>query len=329
MQVTVFNCRPFDELPEFDKNAKELGLELVVTEGSPTMDNVCLVEGSACVVVVTTPVGRELLQEYHKRGVRYIVTRCIGYDHIDVEACKELGITVANTPYGPNGVADYSVMLILMCLRHMNSILARNQVQDYTVKGLLGRELKDLTVGIIGTGRIGREVMADLSGFGCRILGYDIFPSKEAEKYGAYVSLEELLKESDVISLHMPITEDNFHMLDEKAFAQMKEGVVIVNTGRGPLIDSNALIHAVESGKVGAAGLDCVENEFDLYYFDKKETVLINRELAILRSYPNVIISHHMAFYTNNYLKTIVGDSLRGCKAFLTGAENPWVVVKP
>ena len=326
MQVTVFSCRKYDELPEFEKGAEELGLKLVTTNEIPGLDNVHLTNGSRCVAITTTPVGRELLKAYYDNGVRYIVTRCIGYDHIDVEAAKELGMTVANTPYGPDGVADYTVMLMLMAMRHMKAIMGRSAIQDYTLRGLLGRELKDMTVGIIGTGRIGLSTMRNLSGFGCKVLCYDIFPNKAAEAYGEYVSLEDLIRKSDIISLHMPLTEDNFHVIDAKALAKMKQGVIIVNTGRGPLIDSKALADAIESGKVGAAALDVVENEFSLYYYDRKSDVLTNRELALFRSYPNVIVSHHMAFYTENYLKTIVRDSLRGCKAFMTGADNPWVV---
>jgi len=326
MQVTVFSCRKYDELPEFERNAKELGLELVITGEIPTAQNVHLVEGSKCVVVTTTPVGKELMKMYYDKGVRYIVTRCIGYDHIDVAAAKELGITVANTPYGPDGVGDYTVMLMIMAMRYMKAIMTRNAVQDYTLRGLLGRELKDMTVGIIGTGRIGQTVMRNLTGFGCKMLCYDIYPNEKAKAYGEYVSLDELFRQSDIITLHAPITEDNFHMIDKAALDKMKKGVIIVNTGRGGLIDSLALADAVESGKVGAAALDVIENEFDLNYYDKKSDVLTNRELALFRSYPNVIVSHHMAFYTNNYLTTIVGDSLKGCKAFMTGAENPWIV---
>lgn len=326
MQVTVFSCRKYDELPEFERNAEELELKLVITNEIPTLDNVHLVEGSRCVVITTTPIGKALMKAYYDKGVRYIVTRCIGYDHIDVAAAKELGITVANTPYGPDGVGDYTVMLIIMAMRHMKAIMARNAVQDYTLRGLLGKELKNMTVGVIGTGRIGQTVMRNLTGFGCNMLCYDIYPNDSAAKYGEYVSLDTLFREADIITLHAPITEDNFHMIDAEALAKMKQGVIIVNTGRGGLIDSKALVDAVESGKVGAAALDVIENEFDLNYYDKKCDVLTNRELALFRSYPNVIVSHHMAFYTNNYLKTIVGDSLRGCKAFMTGAENPWVV---
>lgn len=326
MQVTVFSCRPYDELPEFYKYAEELGIKLVTTPEAPTMDNIHLTEGSECMTITTTLIGRKLLEAYYEKGIRYIVTRCIGYDHIDVAAAKEIGITIANTPYGPEGVADYTVMLMLMAMRYMKAIMGRNAVQDYTLKGLLGRELKDLTVGIIGTGRIGRSVMRNLSGFGCKVICHDLYPNKEAEAYGTYVTLEELIAESDMISLHMPMTEENYHIIDAKALDKMKQGVILVNTGRGPLIDSKALADAVESGKVGAAALDVVENEFDLCYYDRKSDVLTNRELALFRSYPNVIVSHHMAFYTDNYLKTIVRDSLLSCKAHMTGAENPWVV---
>lgn len=328
MQVTVFGCRPYDELPEFEARAEELGLKLVLTSERPSLDNLHFVEGSTCVDIITTPIDRELLQAFYDKGVRYLVTRCIGYDHIDVAAAKEIGITVANTPYGPAGVADYAVMLILMCIRKMGEIMARNVVQDYTLKGMLGRELHNLTVGVVGTGRIGLNVIKNLSGFGCKIICYDLYPNKAAEEYATYVTMDELLEQSDVITLHAPLTEQNFHMIDAAAMEKMKKGVVIINTGRGSLIDTAALCDYIENGKVGAAGLDVVENEFDMYYYDRKGDVLQNRELNLFRSYPNVIVSHHMAFFTLNYLKTIVGDSLRGCKAFMTGEENPWVVSK-
>ena len=328
MQVTVFGCRPYDELPEFKARAEELGLKLVLTSERPSLDNVHFVEGSTCVDILTTPIDRELLQAFYDKGVRYLVTRCIGYDHIDVAAAKEIGITVANTPYGPSGVADYAVMLILMCIRKMGEIMARNVVQDYTLKGMLGRELHNLTVGVVGTGRIGLNVIKNLSGFGCKIICYDLYPNKAAEEYATYVTMDELLEQSDVITLHAPLTDENYHMIDAAAMEKMKKGVVIINTGRGSLIDTAALCDYIENGKVGAAGLDVVENEFDMYYYDRKGDVLPNRELNLFRSYPNVIVSHHMAFFTLNYLKTIVGDSLRGCKAFMTGEENPWVVSK-
>lgn len=326
MKVTVYNCREFDEKEMFIKYGEELGMELVLCPDAPDMENVALTKGCECVDIITSKMTRELLEAMAANGVRYLVTRTIGYDHIDLDAAKELKITVANAPYGPHGVADYAVMLILMSIRKMKRIIERTNIQDYTLKGIQGRELKDLTVGVIGTGRIGRTVLKNLSGFGCKLLAYDIYENEEVKKDASYVTLEEMWQQADVITLHAPLTEDNHHMIGKETIAKMKDGVVIVNTARGGLIDSEALIEGIESGKIGAAGLDVVENEFGLYYYDRKSDVLSNRELAILRGFPNVTVTHHMAFYTDECVKTVVRDSLMGCKLFLEGKENPWEV---
>lgn len=327
MKVTVYNCREFDEKELFLRYEKEMGMELVLCTQPPTMDNAYLTKGSACVDILTSKITRELMEAFHENGVKYLTTRTIGYDHIDLEAAKEFGIKVGNAPYGPDGVSDYTVMLILMSIRKMKRILQRTNIQDYTLAGIQGRELKDLTVGVIGTGRIGKTVIRSLSGFGCRILAYDLFKQEEVEKYAAYVPLEQLFAEADVITLHTPLTDQNYHLINEKSIAMMKDGVVIVNTARGALIDSQALIAAIEAGKIGAAGLDVVENEFGLYYYDCKSDILKNRELAILRGFPNVTVSHHMAFYTDNCVETVVRDSLMSCKLFMEGKENPWEVL--
>ena len=324
MKVTVYSCREFDEKDMFLKYGKELGLELTLCPDAPDVGNLALAKGSECVDILTSKMTRELLEGLKENGVRYLVTRTIGYDHIDMSAAKELGITVANAPYGPHGVADYAVMMILMSIRKMKRIIERTNIQDYSLKGIQGRELKDLTVGVIGTGRIGETVIRNLSGFGCGLIACDIFEKEEVKKYAEYVSLEEMWKRADVITLHTPLTDDNYHMIGEDSIACMKDGVVIVNTARGGLIDSQALIAGIESGKIGAAGLDVVENEFGLYYYDRKSDVLDNRELAILRGFPNVTVTHHMAFYTDDCVETVVRDSLTGCRLFLEGKENPW-----
>lgn len=327
MKTAVYNCREFDEKDLFLRYGKELGIDLVLCGEPPTLENAHLTEGCVCVDVITSKITRELIEAFHKNGVRYLTTRTIGYDHIDLEAAEEFGIAVGNAPYGPNGVADYTVMLILMSIRKMKRILERTNIQDYTLAGIQGRELKDLTIGVIGTGRIGRTVLQDLSGFGSKMLAYDLYEQEEVKQYAQYVPLEQLLKEADVITLHTPLTEQNYHIIDEKSIALMKDGVVLINTARGALIDSQALIAALESGKIGAAGLDVVENEFGLYYYDHKSDILKNRELAILRGFPNVTVSHHMAFYTDNCVETVVRDSLMSCKLFMEGKENPWEVL--
>lgn len=326
MQVTVYNCRPFDEKELFVKYAAELGIELVLCGDAPDTDNVSLCRGSRCADVITSKIDGPLLAAFQENGIEYLSTRTIGYDHIDLEAARACGIKVGNAPYGPAGVADYTVMLILMSIRKMGAILGRTALQDYTLAGLNGRELRDLTVGVIGTGRIGETVIRDLSGFGCRILAHDLYEKEEVKKYADYVPLDTIWKEADVITLHTPLTEENHHLIDRASISRMKDGVVIVNTARGALIDSDALIEALENGKIGAAGLDVVENEFGLYYYDHKSDILKNRELALLRSFPNVTVSHHMAFYTRNYVETVVRDSLMSCKYFMEGRENPWEV---
>lgn len=327
MKVTVYNYREFDEKVWFDMFSKELGIELVTCNDAPDMENAVLAKGSKCIDIITSKVERELLEKFKEFGVEYITTRTIGYDHIDMKAAKELGFHVGNAPYGPEGVAEYTIMLILMSIRKMKQITERSNIQDYTLKGIQGRELADLTVGVIGTGRIGKTVIKDLSGFGCQILAYDLFENEEVKRYSSYVNLETIWQEADIITLHTPLTDENYHLIGEKNLQKMKDGVIIINTARGSLIDSEAFIAAVESKKVGAAGLDVIENEFGLYYYDRKNDALTNRELAILKSFPNITVTHHMAFYTDNAIRTMVEHSLTSCKHYIEGIENPWQVL--
>lgn len=326
MNVTVYNCREFDEEELFLKYAKELGIGLTLCQDAPDMENIALARGSECVNIITSQMTEPLLAGLKENGVGYLTTRTIGYDHIDIEAAKRLGIKVANAPYGPHGVADYTIMLILMSIRKMKRIMQRGSIQDFSLEGIQGRELKDMTVGVIGTGRIGRTVIRSLSGFGCKILAYDPYENEEVKKDAAYAALDELWRQADIITLHAPLTDDNYHMIGKAAIEKMKHGVVIINTARGGLIDSEALISGIESGKIGGAGLDVVENEFGLYYYDRKSDTLDNRELAVLRGFPNVTVTHHMAFYTDDCVRTVIRDSLMGCKLFVEGKENPWEV---
>ncbi|HKM21676.1 MAG TPA: D-isomer specific 2-hydroxyacid dehydrogenase family protein [Lachnospiraceae bacterium] len=326
MKVMVYNYRDFDEAMWFTKYSEELGIELKICREAPNMENASLAAGCDCLSIITSKIPAELVEEFHKQGIRYISTRTIGYDHINLDKACELGIKVGNAPYGPNGVADYAIMLILMCLRKMKRIMQRAEIQDFSLSGIQGRELPDYTVGVIGTGRIGRTVIKHLSGFGCKLQAYDIYENEETKQYASYVNLETLLETSDIITLHTPLTDDNYHLINQANIERMKDNVIIVNTARGGLIDSEALIAGIESGKIGAVGLDVVEKEFGMYYYDLKSEVLSNRELSILRNFPNVIVTPHMAFYTDNAIASMVENSLRSCKCFMEGSENPWEV---
>ncbi len=308
----VYNLREFDERPYFDQYAEKYGIRIVSTAESPTLENADLAKGCRFVNVITTPIQRPLLERFHALGVRYLVTRTIGYDHIDTKAAQELGIQIANTPYGPDGVAEYTILLMLMCIRKMRSIQHRFEGQDYTLKGLLGRELSDMTVGVIGTGRIGTRLIQMLTGFGCKVLAYSPHPNETAAQHATYCSLDTLLRNSDLITLHAPATDATWHMLDASAFSSMKDGVVLINTARGALMDTDALLANLQTGKIGALGLDVLENESALFYYDRREELLPNQDLYLLKSYPNVVITHHMAFYTQQCVETMVRDSLRG-----------------
>lgn len=310
--MMVYNLREFDERPYFDQYAGKYGIRIVSTAESPTLENADLAKGCRFVNVITTPIQRPLLERFHALGVRYLVTRTIGYDHIDTKAAQELGIQIANTPYGPDGVAEYTILLMLMCIRKMRSIQHRFEGQDYTLKGLLGRELSDMTVGVIGTGRIGTRLIQMLTGFGCKVLAYSPHPNETAAQHATYCSLETLLRDSDLITLHAPATDATWHMLDASAFSSMKDGVVLINTARGALMDTDALLANLQTGKIGALGLDVLENESALFYYDRREELLPNQDLYLLKSYPNVVITHHMAFYTQQCVETMVRDSLRG-----------------
>ena len=226
---------------------------------------------------------------------------------------------VANVDYPPNGVANFAIMLMLMSLRKAGHILKRGEAQDYSLKGKIGRDISGCTVGVIGTGRIGRTVLQHLSGFGCRLLAYDLYPNEDVKKIAEYVPLETLLKECDVITLHTNATAENHHLIDAKAIETMKPGAVIINTARGKLIDSDALIAGLESGKLGGAALDVLENENGLYYYNRMGDVIPNPELAALRSMPNVILTDHTAFYTEEDVESMVRGVLESAVAFEKG----------
>jgi D-lactate dehydrogenase len=218
-------------------------------------------------------------------------------------------------------------MLMLMSVRKMKRIMQREEINDFSLPGIQGRELPNFTVGVIGTGRIGRSVIRDLSGFGCRIYAYDLYENETVKQYASYVTLEELYEKCDMITLHMPLNAENTHMIDAAAIKKMKDGVVIINTARGGLIDTKALIGGLESGKIGAAGLDVIEDEFGMYYFDRKSDVLSKRDLYILRGFPNVIVTPHMAFYTDQAVSDMVRHSMESCLLREAGKEDPWKVV--
>ena len=312
MKMFVYSLREYDERPYFEAFSKQYGVEYDSTGEKPVMENLELARGYDAINILTSPIDRDMIDRLYDLGVRCIMTRTIGYDHIDYNYAKEKGMGVGNISYSPATLADYTVMMILMGIRKIKYIRQRAMLQDFSLEGKIACELGNLTVGIVGTGRIGSCVARELTGFGCRMLAFDPYPNENLKEIVEYTDLETILRESDIITLHAPGTEDNYHIIDAEAFGKMKKGVGLVNCARGLLVDSDALIDAIESGHVGFACLDTVEHEFGLYYFNRMGEPLNNPRLAILNSHPNVIVTPHMAFYTEEAVSDMVEHSITG-----------------
>ena len=323
MKIFFYTLRPWDERPCAERLAAATGIKFDGCEAYPDLENAALAAGCDAVSMTPCDMGPDMVRRFHELGVKYLCCRSIGYDHVDRQTARELGMRVSNVDYPPRGVANFAIMLMMMSLRRVGHILKRGEVQDYSLQGKIGRDLSGCTVGVIGTGHIGRTVLQHLSGFGCKLLAYDLYPNEEAAKYARYVDFDTLCAESDVITLHTNATAQNHHLIDAAALAKMKDGVVIVNTARGSLIDSGALIAALESGHVGAAALDVLENENGLYYYNRSGDPIANPELALLRSFPNVIVSPHTAFYTDVNVASMVKSVFEAVDHFAAGVPEP------
>lgn len=327
MKIAFYALRDFDELPFCKKYSKEHGIDFVWTSEYPNENNLCLAEGCDGVSFTPCLITEEYLDKFASYGVKALLCRSIGFDHIPLQYAKKLGMHVCNTTYPTDCVADYAIMLMLMCLRKMQHVMERAAVQDFSLKGKMGRDIGKMTIGVLGTGNIGRTLMKHLSGFGCKLLAYDLYQNDETKKYAEYVDLDTIYKECDIITLHLPSNPGTFHMINEETLAKMKDGVVIINTARGNLIDSTAFIKAVKSGKVGAAGLDLLENENGLYYYNRMGDVIDNDELNTLRSFSNVIVSPHNAFYVESTVDNMIWKSFNSVHCYAKGEPNPAEVI--
>ncbi|MCX4397056.1 D-isomer specific 2-hydroxyacid dehydrogenase family protein [Streptomyces sp. NBC_00264] len=310
--ITAFGCER-DEAERFRELAPRFGVTLTITESAVSEDDVHLASGNRCVSVGhKTRISSATLRALSRVGVSYISTRSIGYDHIDVDYAGRIGISVGNVCYSPDGVADYTVMMLLMAVRHAKSTVRRADVHDYRLHDVRGKELRDLTVGVVGTGRIGTAVMERLRAFGCRILAY----GNRAGDSGDEVSLDELLRSSDVVTLHAPLNAETHHLLDRERIQRMKLGAFVVNTGRGALIDTAALVEALEDGRLGGVALDVVEGEEGVFYADRRNTPIDSKPLLRLQEMPNAFISPHTAYFTNRALSDTVEKSISNCLEF-------------
>jgi D-specific alpha-keto acid dehydrogenase len=312
MGITIYGSGQ-DEAALFREMAPRLGVVPTITEAAVSEGNTGLALGNRCISIGhKTQVTNSTLLALSEAGVTYISTRSVGYNHIDVTYAESVGISVETVAYSPHSVADYTLMLMLMAVRHAKSVIRRAEVHDYRLNDARGKELRDLTIGVIGTGRIGSAVMDRLRGFGCRTLAYDTRPKTSAD----YVSLGALLDQSDIVTLHTPLTAETHHLLDRHRIERMKHGAVLVNTGRGALLDTAALVSALESGRLGGAALDVLEGEEGIFYADCRSKPLEDTPVPRLQQLPNVIISPHTAYYTDHALRDTVENSITNCVKF-------------
>jgi len=340
--ITIYGCGP-DEAALFRRTAPRFGVLPMITDAAASTENAALATGNRCVSVDhRARLGEPVLLALSRVGVEYVSTRSVGDDHIDVEYARSVGITVGNVTYSPDSVADYTVMLMLMAVRNARAVISRVDAHDYRLNEVRGKELRDLTVGIVGTGRIGTAVRDRLRGFGCRILAYDnAFSStshvsagrapfagvgrEEIERPPAaaeYVPLDDLLRLSDIVTLHTPLTAQTHHLLDRRRIARLKNGAYVVNTGRGSLVDTEALIAALEHGRLGGAALDVLEGEDGIFYADRRREPIESKPLLRLHQLPNVVITPHTAYYTDHALRDTVQNTLANCVNYENGKQH-------
>ena len=325
MNIAVFSTKPYDRMFLEAANAA-YAHELIYFEPRLTRETSALAAGFPAVCVfVNDQLDATVLAALARQGTRLIALRCAGFNNVDLAAAREVGLTVVRVPaYSPHAVAEHTLGLVLALNRKIHRAYARVREGNFALDGLLGFDLYGQTVGIVGTGQIGAVVARIMGGFGCRILAHDPFPNPECEALGTrYVALPELFADSDMITLHCPLTPQTRHLIDAQALQQMKPGVMLINTSRGALIDTPSVTEALKSGKIGYLGLDVYEEEADLFFEDLSSTVLQDDIFARLLTFPNVIITGHQAFFTRNALERIAETTLANITTFEQSLASP------
>lgn len=326
MKVAFFDTKPYD-VPGFDHYAATSDLEIKYFETRLNEDTVSLAYGyDAVCVFVNDTVSAPVVEKLYEMGVKVIALRCAGFNNVDIRACQGK-LPVYRVPaYSPYAVAEHAMALLLTINRRTHKAYIRTRDFNFSLQGLAGFDLHDKTVGIIGTGKIGR-VFADIcKGFGMRTLAYDKFPAKDSGL--EYVALPELFQQSDIISLHCPLTEETKHIIDASSIAQMKKGVTIVNTSRGALVNTEDLINGIKDKKVGAACLDVYEEEGDFFYEDFSGHIVQDDKLVRLIAMPNVIVTSHQAFLTQEALDSIASTTVDNLHRFFAGNPNEGTEVR-
>lgn len=329
MKILFYDTKPYDK-ESFDSllgNYPEIQIEYLKTDISP--NTVRLAKGyDAVCVFVASDVNKKIVEELSRRGVRLILLRCAGFNNVDLEAAKKAGISVMRVPnYSPEAIAEHALALAFAVNRHIHKAYIKVRENNFSLMGLTGMNLFGKTAGIIGTGRIGAAMCRACHGIGMNVLAFDKFENP-ALSFVKYVTLEELLRESDLISLHCPLTEETYHMIDLEAIEKMKDGVLLVNTSRGALIGTEDLIKGIRKHKFSGVGLDVYEEEQENVFENREDDILSSSVTARLLSFPNVIVTSHQGFLTYEALEAISYSTLENAKSFEAGSPIEENVVK-
>jgi len=328
MIVAAFSAKPYD--CEFLTRASAgTGIAWRWFESRLDAETARLAEGAAAVnCFVNDDLSATVLERLHGLGTRLVTLRCAGFNQVDLPAAARLGIPVVRVPeYSPHAVAEHAVGLVLMLDRRLHKAFNRVREGNFSLDGLLGFDLHGRTVGVVGTGRIGGRFAAIMLGFGCRVLAHDPYPDAElAGRGAAFVPLADLLRESDIVSLHCPLTPATRHLVNADTIALMKPGVMLVNTSRGGLVDTPAVIAALKTGRIGLLGLDVYEEEADLFFEDKSGSIIADDVFARLLTFPNVVVTAHQAFFTRDALEAIAAQTVRNLVHFQRGEPLEAVV---
>lgn len=320
--IAFFGTKPYDEASFNEKN-REFGFELRFYKGHLNKNNVILTQGVDVVCIfVNDTANAEVIRLMAANGVKLLALRCAGYNNVDLKAAAECGIAVVRVPaYSPYAVAEYTVAPMLSLNRKIHRASWRTREGNFSLHGLLGFDMHGKTAGIIGTGKIAKKLISILRGFGMNILAYDLYPDYNfaRENQVVYTTLDELYHSSDIISLHCPLTEQTKYLINDYSISKMKDGVMIINTGRGQLIHTNALIEGLKNKKIGSAGLDVYEEESQYFYEDRSDKIIDDDTLARLLSFNNVIVTSHQAYFTQEALSNIATTTLQNVRDFTLG----------
>ena len=312
MQITFFRTQPYDKTFFIEGN-EAFGYELEFHKSALGLSNAKLVSDSEVVCIfVNDQCDSAIIQILADKGVRLIALRCAGFNNVDVNAAHDAGIKIVRVPaYSPEAVAEHAVALILTLNRKIHKAYNRVREQNFSLQGLLGFDLRDKTVGVIGTGNIGKAFCKIMLGFGCKVMAFDLIANKQMEALGVeYTDITSIFSVADIISLHCPLTESTRHLVNVETLALMKDGVMLINTSRGGLIDTKAAISGLKKGKLGNLGIDVYEQEEKLFFRDLSGDIIQDDTIQRLMSFPNVIITAHQAFFTKEALTQIADVTL-------------------